>query len=80
MKPKTDRIHVMPLGDNWEVEAQSGAPLAHDDKKEGAIETAKDMAAEQNIPFVILHDGDGVTEKVPVRPTEHPETIPPAHP
>lgn len=72
MDHTTDKIHVMPLGDQWEVEAQSGAPLAHDPDREGAVETAKDLARQQHISTVILHDGDGVTEEVPVAENESP--------
>lgn len=68
MEHETDKIHVMPLGDHWEVEAQSGQPLASDSDRSEALETAKEIAQEQGINTVILHDGDGVTEEVPVPP------------
>jgi hypothetical protein len=72
----TDKIHVMPLGDQWEVEAQSGAPLAHETNREDAIETAKILAGEQGMPCVVLHDGDGVTEEIEVPPSISPEQKP----
>ncbi len=70
MDHETDKIHVMPLGDQWEVETQSGAPLAHDNSKEGAVETAKHLAGEKGMPCIVVHDGDGVTTEVPVPPSE----------
>lgn len=69
MEHETDKIHVMPLGDQWEVEAQSGAPLAHAPSRDEAVETARLLASEQGIPSIVLHDGDGVTEEVSVPPT-----------
>lgn len=77
MEHETDKIHVMPLGDHWEVEAQSGAPLAQAEEKHAAVETAKEIAREQGISTVILHDGDGVTEEVPVPPAKSAETTEP---
>ncbi len=62
MSDPDDKIHVIPLGEDWEVEAQSGAPLAHEDAKEAAIATACEIAREEGIPTVIVHNGDGVTE------------------
>ena len=64
MNEPEDKIHVIPLGEHWEVEAQSGAPLAHADDKATAIEDARSIAKEHNIDTIILHDGDGVTEKI----------------
>jgi diacylglycerol kinase family enzyme len=77
MEHDTDKIHVIPNGEAWEVEAQSGEPLATDSDKAHAIETAKEIAHEQGISTVILHDGDGITEEVPV-PDEpsQPDTNP----
>ena len=73
---KTDKIHVISLADDWEVESQSGVPLAHEDEKRDAIDTAKKLAQQRGIETVILHHGDGVTEKIPAIPPE--ETTAPA--
>lgn len=62
--PMDEKIHVMPLGDQWEVETDSGAPLAHADSQGEAVEAAKDLANEQGGGSVILHHEDGVTEEV----------------
>jgi hypothetical protein len=70
MDHTTDKIHVMPLGDQWEIEAQSGAPLAHETDREAAIATAKVLAEERGMPSVVLHDGDGVTEEIVVPPSD----------
>jgi hypothetical protein len=80
MDHTSDKIHVMPLGDQWEVEAQSGAPLAHETDREAAIETAKAMAGERGMPSVVLHDGDGVTEEIVVPPPTQIETQTQANP
>lgn len=72
MEHHTDKIHVMPLGDRWEVEAQSGKPLAQDESQAGAVETARKLARQEGVKTVILHDGDGVTEEVPVPPSPPP--------
>jgi hypothetical protein len=64
MSDPDEKIHVMPLGDDWEVEAESGAPLAHEDKKESAVAVAVELAREEGIETIIVHDGDGVTEAV----------------
>jgi hypothetical protein len=66
MDHTTDKIHIMPLGERWEVEAQSGAPLAHEIHREEAIATARTLAREKGMPCVVLHDGDGVTEEIQV--------------
>ena len=76
MEQETDKIHVISLADDWEVESQSGVPLAHEDEKCDAIDTAKKLAQQRGIDTVILHHGDGVTEKIPATPTE--ETTVPA--
>jgi Uncharacterized protein conserved in bacteria (DUF2188) len=76
MEQETDKIHVISLADDWEVESQSGVPLAHEDEKCDAVDTAKKLAQQQGIDTVILHHGDGVTEKIPATPTE--ESIAPA--
>lgn len=72
MDRETDKIHVISLADDWEIESQSGAPLAHSDDKRDAVDTAKQLAKEQGIETVILHHGDGVTEEVPVPSNEKP--------
>lgn len=77
MDHSTDKIHVMPLGDQWEVEAQSGAPLAHETNRDEAIATAKALAEEQGMPCVVLHDGDGVTEEITVPPARELSPNPP---
>jgi hypothetical protein len=64
MDKKADKIHVTPLGDHWEIEAQSGKPLAHEQDKCEAIKTAETLAQEQGIETIILHEGDGTTAEV----------------
>jgi hypothetical protein len=78
MEQENDKIHVISLADDWEVESQSGVPLAHEDDKCDAIDTARKLAQQRGIESVILHHGDGVTEKIPAMPTE--ETTAPAEP
>ncbi len=76
MEQEKDKIHVISLADDWEVESQSGVPLAHEDEKCDAIDTARKLAQQRGVETVILHHGDGVTEKIPAMPTE--ETTVPA--
>ena len=76
MEQETDKIHVISLADDWEIESQSGVPLAHEDEKCDAVDTARKLAQQQGIETVILHHGDGVTEKIPATPPE--ETTAPA--
>jgi hypothetical protein len=76
MEEENDKIHVISLADDWEVESQSGVPLAHEEEKCDAIDTARKLAQQRGIETVILHHGDGVTEKIPAAPTD--ETIAPA--
>jgi len=66
MEHEPDKIHVISLADDWEVESQSGVPLAHENDKCDAIDTAKQLAQQRGIETVILHHGDGVTEELPV--------------
>jgi hypothetical protein len=70
MEQENDKIHVISLADDWEVESQSGVPLAHENDKCDAIDTARKLAQQRGIETVILHHGDGVTEKIPATPTE----------
>jgi hypothetical protein len=72
MEHQKDKIHVISLADDWEVESQSGVPLAHEDDKCEAVDTAKKLAKQRGIEKVILHHGDGVTEEIPAEPTEEP--------
>lgn len=74
MEHKTDKIHVIFLADDWEVESQSGVPLAHANDKCEAIDAAKKLAGQRGIKTVILHHGDGVTEEIPAKPIEEPGT------
>ena len=64
MDQRADKIHVTPLGDHWEIEAQSGKPLAHEEDKCEAIKTAETLAQEQGIETIILHEGDGTTAEM----------------
>ena len=64
MSDPQDKIHVLPLGEDWEVEAQSGAPIAHEETKEEAVALACEIARAEGVPTVIVHSGDGVTEAV----------------
>lgn len=61
-----DKIHIMPHEGWWEVEAQSGYRLALEASRTAAVTTAKTLARQQHVDVVILHDGDGVTEEIPV--------------
>jgi hypothetical protein len=58
------------LGDR---EAQSGKPLAHEEDKCEAVKTARTLAKEQGIETVVVHEGDGFTEHVPVTWTVKPD-------
>jgi hypothetical protein len=73
MDKQTDKIHVTPLGDHWEIEAQSGKPLAHEDDKCEAVKTAKTLAQEQGIETVIVHEGNGMTEQLPSPSAKNPD-------
>lgn len=73
MHKQTDKIHVTPLGQHWEIEAQSGKPLAHEDDKCEAVKTARALAQEQGIETVIVHEGDGIIEQVPDASVEAPD-------
>ena len=67
MDKQTEQIHVTPLGDHWEIEAESGKPLAHEDDKCEAVKTAKTLAQEKGVETVIVHEGDGMTEQLPAQ-------------
>lgn len=66
MDHTTDKIHVMPGEGRWDVEDQDGGLLTHDIDRDAAIARAKDLAREQGLRAVVLHDGDGVTEEIAV--------------
>ena len=78
MKEENDKIHVISLADDWEVESQSGVPLAHEEQKCDAVVTAKKLAQQRGIETVIVHHGDGVTEKISAAPTEEATVSPQA--
>jgi len=80
MNADEDKLHVIPLDGHWEVEDQSGLPLAQEDTKEEAIRDAQCIAEKGHIPRIVLHDGDGVTEDISVsRPEDRlPSVVPPA--
>lgn len=72
MDHESDKIHVMPVANTWEVETQSGQALTREATVEQAVNAARTLARERGIETVILHDGDGVTEEVPVaKPTSN---------
>jgi hypothetical protein len=63
MDQKADKIHVTPLGDHWDVEAESGKTLAQEeDKRE--VKTAEILAQEQGVESIILHEGDGTFAEI----------------
>jgi len=66
MDHATDKIHVMPEEGQWDVEDQDGLLLAHFDDRTAAIKEASELAAKRGLTAVVVHDGDGVTEEVPV--------------
>lgn len=66
MDHETDKIHIMPVAHSWEVELQSGQAVTREPSVEQAIHSAQDLAREQGVNTIILHDGDGVTEEIPV--------------
>ena len=66
MDHTTDKIHVMPDEGQWDVEDQQGALLAHSVDRDIAIEEARRLARARGLTAVVVHDGDGVTEEVPV--------------
>lgn len=75
------KIHVIPMEGHWEVENERGVPLASEDSLEDAIRDARAIADHDHIPRIVLHDGDGVTEEIPLADLgqkEHPAVIPPA--
>jgi hypothetical protein len=76
MEHETDKIHVISLADDWEVESQRGVPLAHEEEKCDAVETAKKLAQQRGVETVILHHEDEVIEKLSAAPAE--ETTAPA--
>lgn len=80
MNADEDRLHVIPLDGHWEVEDQGGLPLAQEDNKEDAIRDAQCIAEKGHIPRIVLHDGDGVTEEIPLEHHEDrlPSIVPPA--
>ena len=75
MEHEPDKIHVISLADDWEVESQGGVPLAHENDKCDAIDTAKHLVQQRVIETVILHHGDGVTEELPVPPVGKSATL-----
>ena len=64
MDQKADKIHITPLGDHWEIEAESGKTFAHEEDKCEAVKTAEILAQEQGVQSVILHEGDGTTAEI----------------
>lgn len=80
MNADKDKLHVIPLQGHWEVEDQSGLPLAQEENMEDAIRDARVIAEQTNIEKIILHDGDGVTEDIEVVKPEdrRPSVVPPA--
>ncbi len=69
MREETDKIHVTPLGQHWEI----GKPLAHEDDKCEAVKTARALAQEQGIETVTVHEGDGIIEQVADASVEAPD-------
>ncbi len=64
MPENTHKLHIMPAGDEWEVEDDEGAPLTPHESKEAAIADAQHLA--QATPTeILLHHPDGVTEPLP---------------
>jgi Uncharacterized protein conserved in bacteria (DUF2188) len=73
MNHTSDAIHVTPLSEHWEIESQSGKPLAHEEDKCEAVKTAETLAREQGIDIIILHEGDGTTRALPSSTSKKPD-------
>lgn len=63
-----EKLHVIPLGEHWEVETENGTPLLHEEKKSEAVSAARDLARDQGVEEILVHDEDGVTENISVSP------------
>lgn len=74
MQPDTDQIHVMPLGDQWQVEGQSGIPLAHAPDRHNAISIARRIANEKEHLTILLHEADGVTQEISTSGEAEPQS------
>lgn len=55
-------VHVSPIGENWEVESQSGT-LGQTESKVEAEDLALRLAREAGISKVAIHNSDGSVEK-----------------
>lgn len=55
-------IHVNPIGENWEVENQTGT-LGQAESKAEAEELAIRLASDAGIGKVAIHGSDGIVEK-----------------
>ncbi|CAN5667619.1 hypothetical protein BH09VER1_BH09VER1_01250 [soil metagenome] len=80
MNADENKLHVIPLQGHWEVEDQSGMPLAQETNVEDAIRDARVIAEQAHIGKIILHDGEGVTEDIEIvdPDTRRPSVVPPA--
>ena len=62
MNNSLNSLHVVPLGENWEVESDA-ATLGQAKSKSEAIELAKELATVAEVPNVTIHTADGSVEK-----------------
>ena len=61
MEDNIKSLHVLPLGENWEVENEA-ATLGQAESRSEAIELAKELAAASEISKIIVHTSDGSEE------------------
>jgi hypothetical protein len=62
MNDSQSPLHVNPIGENWEVESESGT-LGQAETKAEAEELATELAREMGAETVSVHTSDGLVEK-----------------
>ena len=57
VEPEEESLHVNPIGENWEVESDTGT-LGQADTKSEAEKLASDLAEEAGVEKVTIHTAD----------------------
>lgn len=66
-------LHVSPIGENWEVESESGT-LGQADTKVEAEELATKLARDTGVEKITVHTSDGSEEKAIAVAREQPSS------
>lgn len=65
-------LHISPVGENWEVESETGT-LGQAETKQEAVEMAQELAPGEGVESIAVHGSDGqIQQQIALTRTKSP--------